>query len=192
MCIRRSAHRWRSALASALISGPGCAGCAAPAQDLSPRRTHAAIFTLAYETLSAEQSTSAAPNSDRSDCHSPSPSAIVTTTPTRRLVRARRLRQRRVRVGRDRSRRSAAWPPGAASLRPGCCKTTARAHWTTAYQISFVGGDRMSGADTALVALVPSGGQSDVSVQLAAPTTAGTYTGQWQMRNAAAGNRSAM
>ena len=34
------------------------------------------------------------------------------------------------------------------------------------------------------MAPVPSGGQSEVSVQLAAPTAAGTYTGQWQMRNA--------
>lgn len=56
--------------------------------------------------------------------------------------------------------------------------------WTTGYSLAFVGGDAMGGADSSVPGSVPAGGQSPLSVNLRAPETPGTYTGQWQMRNA--------
>ena len=42
----------------------------------------------------------------------------------------------------------------------------------------------MGGTDAAVAGSVPAGGQSPISVNLKAPDAPGTYTGQWQMKNA--------
>jgi hypothetical protein len=57
--------------------------------------------------------------------------------------------------------------------------------WSTAYSLAFLSGSAMGGSTTALTAAVSSGGQSNVSVALVAPSTAGTYTGYWKLQNAA-------
>lgn len=57
--------------------------------------------------------------------------------------------------------------------------------WSTSYKMSFVTGDLMGGADTPLALAVPAGQQGQVSASLVAPTLAGTYTGNWRMKNAA-------
>lgn len=63
------------------------------------------------------------------------------------------------------------------------------ANWTTAYSLVFFSGEQMGGAaSTALPMEVPPGQTVDVSVQLTAPTQAGTYTGYWILRNAAGRN----
>jgi hypothetical protein len=56
--------------------------------------------------------------------------------------------------------------------------------WSTSYKMSFVTGDLMGGADTALPLAVPAGQQGQVSVSLVAPKIAGTYTGNWRLKNA--------
>ena len=43
----------------------------------------------------------------------------------------------------------------------------------------------MSGSTTALSSALSSGGQLDVSVEMVAPSTTGTYTGYWRLQNAA-------
>ena len=56
--------------------------------------------------------------------------------------------------------------------------------WTTAFQLAFSSGDQMDGANTAMKAAVSSGSTVDISVNLIAPDTNGTYKGIWQMQNA--------
>jgi hypothetical protein len=58
--------------------------------------------------------------------------------------------------------------------------------WTSAYTIYFYNGDAMSGPATAQLTngTVPPGSTVDISVTLIAPTTAGTYKGNWRLRNA--------
>ncbi len=56
--------------------------------------------------------------------------------------------------------------------------------WSTSYSLDFFSGDVMSGSAVALSAAVASGGAASVSIAMVAPTTAGTYTGYWKLKNA--------
>ena len=56
--------------------------------------------------------------------------------------------------------------------------------WTTSYSIVFYSGNVMSGSTTLLSDTVPAGGSTNVSVEMTAPTTAGSYTGYWRLQNA--------
>ena len=58
--------------------------------------------------------------------------------------------------------------------------------WTSGYTIYFYNGDAMSGPASAQLTngTVPPGSTVDISVTLIAPTTAGTYKGNWRLRNA--------
>jgi hypothetical protein len=56
--------------------------------------------------------------------------------------------------------------------------------WTTAYKIVFVSGNQMSGTSPfAMPKNVEPGQSVDISVNLVAPTTAGTFTGNWKIQN---------
>jgi type II secretory pathway pseudopilin PulG len=59
--------------------------------------------------------------------------------------------------------------------------------WNPNYKLIFDSGDQMSGPDSQqLINLdVPPGASIDVSVDLVSPSTAGTYRGDWALRNAA-------
>ncbi len=65
-------------------------------------------------------------------------------------------------------------------------KNTGSCTWTSGYAIVFYNGDAMSGPASVPVTngTVPPNSTVDVSVTLIAPTTAGTYKGNWRMRNA--------
>jgi len=57
--------------------------------------------------------------------------------------------------------------------------------WTTDYALVFAGGDSMDGpAFVSLPGTVAPGNTVDLSVNLVAPTSSGTYKGNWQLRNA--------
>lgn len=56
--------------------------------------------------------------------------------------------------------------------------------WTTSYSMVYYSGNSMSGSTTALSDAVSSGGSVEVSVDLVAPSSAGTYTGYWRLQNA--------
>ncbi len=58
--------------------------------------------------------------------------------------------------------------------------------WTSGYNIVFYNGDAMSGPPSAPITngTVPPGSTVDVSVTLIAPTTPGTYKGNWRLRTA--------
>lgn len=60
--------------------------------------------------------------------------------------------------------------------------------WTTAYSLTFVSGERMSGADTLLSQTVTPGQTADLGVNLIAPSFAGSYRGNWELKDAS-GNR---
>jgi hypothetical protein len=58
--------------------------------------------------------------------------------------------------------------------------------WTSGYSLVFYNGDAMSGPASAPITngTVPPGSTIDISVSLIAPTTPGTYKGNWRLRNA--------
>jgi len=65
-------------------------------------------------------------------------------------------------------------------------KNTGTCSWTPSYTFAFSSGDSMSGPSSiGLSGNVNSGDTVDISVNLKAPASAGTYTGNWRLRNAA-------
>jgi hypothetical protein len=54
--------------------------------------------------------------------------------------------------------------------------------WTAGYALVFISGEKMGGPDrVGLLADVPPGSTVDISVNLVAPASAGTYTGYWKL-----------
>ena len=63
-------------------------------------------------------------------------------------------------------------------------KNTGTTTWTSGYKWAFVEGSHMSGPDSKSVSGVSPRSEVDISVNLIAPTSPGTYTGYWRMKNA--------
>ena len=63
-------------------------------------------------------------------------------------------------------------------------KNTGSCTWTSGYQLVFVNGDQMNGpgAQSLTSGTVAPGSTVDVSVNLVAPASAGTYRGNWKIR----------
>ena len=58
--------------------------------------------------------------------------------------------------------------------------------WTTAYSVFFLNGSGMGGiSPQILTSEIAPGYSHDISIQMVAPDTPGTYTGYWQLKNAA-------
>lgn len=74
--------------------------------------------------------------------------------------------------------------PGSTFTKTWSLQNTGSCEWTTSYSIVFHSGNSMSGATTSLSEAVSSGGNASISVELIAPTTAGSYTGYWRLQNA--------
>jgi hypothetical protein len=73
--------------------------------------------------------------------------------------------------------------PGETFTKTWKIRNTGTCIWNKFYAIAFSGGDDMSGTTTALRRAIPSNGAGNVSVDLTAPDTPGTYTGYWVMTN---------
>jgi next-to-BRCA1 protein 1 len=62
-------------------------------------------------------------------------------------------------------------------------KNTGYCDWNTDYQIAFKSGDQMSGPDAQDITTETDPDESiTIEVDLVAPSSAGTYTGYWQLR----------
>jgi hypothetical protein len=73
--------------------------------------------------------------------------------------------------------------PGQVFDKTWALMNTGTCAWTTAYSMTFVSGEKMGGGSTLLTQAVPSQQQANIIAKLTAPTTAGTYTGWWQLAN---------
>ena len=61
-------------------------------------------------------------------------------------------------------------------------RNTGNCAWTTAFMFTFVSGSQMGGLNRYLPYTVSPGDTVDISVDLIAPTTPGTYQGYWQIK----------
>jgi len=76
--------------------------------------------------------------------------------------------------------------PGAAFTKTWRIQNAGTCTWNTSYAVVFVSGTQMGGASPQLLtADVAPGSSVDISVAMTAPATAGSYTGYWQLKNAA-------
>ncbi|MBI3738817.1 MAG: hypothetical protein HY258_07205 [Chloroflexi bacterium] len=75
--------------------------------------------------------------------------------------------------------------PNAPFLKTWRLKNVGTCTWTTSYALTFDTGDKMGGPDSANLSSSVAPGQTvDVSVNLTAPSSAGSYRGYWKFRNA--------
>lgn len=64
-------------------------------------------------------------------------------------------------------------------------RNTGTSTWNAGYRLVFVGGDRMNALDSvSLPRDVAPGEEVDISVNMTAPSSGGSYRGNWRMRNA--------
>lgn len=57
--------------------------------------------------------------------------------------------------------------------------------WEAGFKFNFTGGEAMGGSSISLQSAVAVGAETELTVQLTAPNTNGTYRGNWRMTNAA-------
>jgi hypothetical protein len=77
------------------------------------------------------------------------------------------------------------FPPGTKFTKTWRLRNNGTCTWTTDYDVVFVSGDAMSApSPVALPHSVAPGDTVDVSVPMVAPDRAGTYRGNWKLRNA--------
>lgn len=76
-------------------------------------------------------------------------------------------------------------PPNDIFIKTWRLKNVGTCSWTTSYALIFSSGDQMNGpAVQQLTQVVNPGETVDISVELIAPTTPGTYRGYWRLRDA--------
>jgi hypothetical protein len=74
--------------------------------------------------------------------------------------------------------------PGKSFTKTWSLQNIGTCDWTTSYSIAHYSGSSMSGSAAALSDSVSPGGSISASVDMVAPSTAGTYTGYWRLQNA--------
>ena len=161
-----------------ILVGAALAGCNLPQQDTAAIQTEAALTvqaeitasapsatatstTAAFPTLPGVTTTVPAPPSPTSTCDIAQFVADV-TFPDDTIV-----------------------APNANFTKTWRLKNVGTCSWTSSYAVMFASGESMSGPATqALAANVNAGQTIDLSVNLKAPASNGTYTGNWRLRNA--------
>jgi hypothetical protein len=75
--------------------------------------------------------------------------------------------------------------PGTQFIKTWRVQNTGTCDWTTAYQLVFSSGDQMSAPSTVPFSTNVAVGQTvDISINMTAPSTPGTYHGHWMFKNA--------
>jgi len=76
--------------------------------------------------------------------------------------------------------------PGAPFQKTWELKNSGTCTWSTSYTLYYVSGEKMGTVlSVPIPAVTPPGQNVKISVDMVAPTTAGTYQGNWQLKNAA-------
>ena len=169
----------------------GVAGCNLPAARPSPTpQPPAAAYTAAAQTVEAILTQSAAPTATPSPGASPTlaitlpPTATPapTDTPTATATPvpcnlAGFIKDVTVPDGTEMT-------PGQTFTKTWRLMNIGTCTWTTGYSLVFIEGDLMGASATVpLAAQVAPGQMVDLSVDMVAPTTPGTYKGYWKLRD---------
>jgi hypothetical protein len=166
-----------------LLSGCGSA-------NASPTLNVSAIFTSAYQTISAQQVTQLAltPPTNTALPTSlptlPPPSPLPTiafASPT--LGGVAQACDNSAYVADITIPDGTIMTPGQKFEKKWKIQNTGSCTWNTSYRLAFDSGELMGGAPVAIIVPVPPGNQSDIAVNLTAPTSAGTFTGTWRMQD---------
>lgn len=190
MHIKKSrASRWLGALC--VLSTFVLAACGGSPANSTPTLSVDAIYTSAFQTFQAGQATQLAltPPTD-----TPSPTAAATLPPPSPLPtisfltptqgpgpgacdNATYVKDITIPDG-------TIMAPGQQFEKKWQMLNSGTCTWSSSYSLAFDSGDLMGGSPSFIQVPVPPGNQTTIAVGLTAPTVAGTYTGNWRMKNA--------
>ncbi|GAB4426427.1 MAG: hypothetical protein Kow002_15730 [Anaerolineales bacterium] len=161
------------------------AGQPAPATEEEPD----AVFTAAAQTVEAKLTESASVNpptvpvlpsaTQPGPTTAPPTNTVPASTATQSCDKADFVADITVPDGTQ-------FNPGETFTKTWRLKNVGTCSWTTSYAVVFHSGEKMDGPTTqALTGNVNPGETIDISVDLKAPASDGTYTGHWRLRNGA-------
>jgi hypothetical protein len=167
--------------------------CGPANTNATPTLSVDAIFTAAFQTLSAQQATQLA-LTPPTDTPSPTPFATVPPPPTQSggfLFGSPTSSTSGIVQGCNNAAfvKDVTIPdgtiitPGKTFVKTWQIQNNGTCAWSTSFQFSFISGDQMGGTSVAIPNSVPSGQQVQLSVTLTAPTTIGNYKGYWRMQD---------
>jgi len=73
--------------------------------------------------------------------------------------------------------------PGEIFVKTWTLENTGSCLWKNGYTLTFYEGNSMSGQDTEIGKTIASGREANLSIELTAPETKGTYTGYWILKD---------
>jgi len=166
-------------------------GSSASRVRATPTLSVDAIYTLVYQTFTAQQATQKAltPPTETS-----SPTLFPTlplTTPTLPTLTFGTPTGPSGNTGCDSSvyiadvtvQDGTTMTPGQAFVKTWRVQNNGTCAWNTSYKIAFGFGEQMGGSATPIPSAVAVGQQVEISVNLTAPNTPGNYTGNWKLQN---------
>jgi len=150
-----------------------------------------AIYTAAYQTIAVEQTAQQASNPPTTT-PVPSPSAMTEVTspmPINTLVLSTSTSgvaggcANSIYISDVTIPDGTVMSPGQTFTKTWAVQNTGSCAWNTSYKLGFAFGTAMSGASTAIPQSVAPGAQTQISVNLVAPSSLGNYTGNWRLQN---------
>lgn len=179
-----------SALAALILM----AACGPKAESATPTMSVQAIYTSAYETMMAQQATQLALTPPTStplpptETATPLPPAPLPTfafsSPTASTGGSAGACDSSAFVSDVTIPDNTTIDAGKAFTKTWQLLNNGTCTWSTSYSLVFSGGDQMGGSNTAIKVAVAAGSTANISVNLTAPTSNGTYKGTWRMQNA--------
>lgn len=165
--------------------------CGGTAADTTPTLSVDAIFTAAHQTFEADQATQLALTPPT---ETPSPTLFPTLPPPSPAATISFASSTPLSVGPAACDNSAyvadITVPDGTKINAGqsfvktwALQNTGSCTWTTNYKLAFQTGDQMGGAAVNVPSPVGPGQQVNISVNLVAPTTNGSYKGFWRLQN---------
>lgn len=166
--------------------------CGSANANATPTMSVDDIFTLAAQTITAEQATQLALTPPTS---TPSPTLVPTLAPPPSPVATFSFAtpvpitggggcDSAVYVSDVTIPDGTTIAPGQTFVKKWSLLNNGTCTWSTSYGLAFSSGDLMGGTTSPVTVPVAPGSQSVMAVNLTAPTTNGTYTGTWRMQNA--------
>lgn len=161
------------------LAGGALGACNLPQQDTGAIQTEAALTVQAALTANAPSATATSTTAPFPTLPAVTSTISATDLPTSTCDRAQFVTD-------------VTYPddtivaPSASFTKTWRLKNVGSCAWTSSYSLIFVSGESMGGPATQnLLGNVAPGQTVDLSVDLTAPGSNGTYTGNWRLRNAA-------
>lgn len=167
--------------------------CGAGNANTTPTLSVDAIFTAAFQTLSAQQATQLA-LTPPTDTPAPTPLPTFTALPTQSTGLLFGTPTTSSGGGAQTCNNAAfvndVTIPDGTDIKAGksfvktwSIQNNGTCAWSTSYKFAFISGDAMNGTSVAIASAVPAGQQAQISVTLTAPASAGSYKGYWRMQS---------